>query len=185
MWVCVCACTYVCSLNKFCGPHSRSAHSTQQSVILFYFLNTQNHHGKIQCSGSVHVQPNYSLNMRLPLQPQKRNGWNKEKQHTSLKMGAGQPDLGSAKPSCLSCRSWSASTHTVREPDFRGNNMEPQPQHHSEERPQDSHFLSPRLHTAEKQHLPCLPSVILTALTSTGESFRCNSSKIMPYARQL
>ena len=145
-YVCVNAHVSINSVVLILGVHTLF---TQQSVVLFYFLNTQNHHGEIQCSGPVHVQPNYSLNMRLPLQPQKKYGWNRVKQHTSLKMGAGQPDLGSAKPSCLSCRSWSASTHTVQEPDFRGNNMEPQPQHHSEECPQDSHFLSPTSHGRE------------------------------------
>lgn len=184
-YVCVHAHVSVISINSvvlFLGAHTVF---TQQSVVLFCFLNTQNHHGMIQCSGSVHVQPNYSLNMRLPLQPRKRYGWKKEKQYTSLKMGAGQPGLRPAKPSCLLCRSQSASTHTAREPDLQGNDMEPRPQHHSEDCPQDSHFLSPRLHMPEKQCLPSLPSVILTVLTPTGEPFQCNNIQIMPYARQL
>lgn len=83
-YVCVHAHMSVISINSvvlFLGAYTLF---TQQSVVLFCFLNTQNHHGMIQCSGSVHAQPNYSLNMRLPLHAAPEKIWMKERKTAHL-----------------------------------------------------------------------------------------------------
>lgn len=52
-YVCVHAHVSIVSINSvvlILGVHTLF---TQQSVVLFCFLDTQNHHGMIQCSGSV------------------------------------------------------------------------------------------------------------------------------------
>ena len=187
LWGCACACTCVCNFNKFCGPLSRSTHSIYPAkccFVLFSKYTESSWSDTMQCICPCPAQlfTEYETAFAAP-----EKIWMKERKTAYLLKNRSWPEPGlrPAKPSCPLCRSRSASTHTAREPDLQGNNTEPQPQHHSEECPQNSHFPSPRLHMPEKQCLPSLPSVILTALSPTGEPFQCNNIKIMPNARQL